>query len=129
MPGELVSSTEIGNGAAGLAPALAAELEPHGGVPSPRSAPDESRVELGARSPPGLLELLCPLKKSRTWEVLKTEKHTQPLLSSNCSHVIGMVQTRGSYQLLDLNVLGSEDVLKTGHFIHRQACEVGIYIL
>lgn len=47
---------------AGFAPALAAELEPLGGVPSLRSARDESRDELGTRSPPGLLKLPCPVK-------------------------------------------------------------------
>lgn len=55
-------SSNVGNGVTGLAPALNAELEPLGGVPSLRSARDESRDELGTRSPPGLLELPCPVE-------------------------------------------------------------------
>ncbi|CAO2644583.1 hypothetical protein LEMLEM_LOCUS27097 [Lemmus lemmus] len=55
-------SSNVGNGVTGLARALDAELEPLGGVPSLKSARDESRDELGTRSPPGLLELPCPVK-------------------------------------------------------------------
>lgn len=46
MPGKVDSSFKIGNGVVGLARALAAELEPLGGVPSLGSERNESRDKL-----------------------------------------------------------------------------------
>lgn len=46
MPGKVDSSSKIGNGVVGLAQALAAELEPLGGVQSLGSERNESRDRL-----------------------------------------------------------------------------------